>query len=106
MDLIVHLLAMVRALATDRARLARENVALRQQLLVLKRTVKRARLNDSDRAFWLLMRRMLRDWKGLGARIIPSQARFRRIRNDAGQEADSCPASDHGSTRSTRPNTG
>ncbi len=63
MDFVVHLLNLVRALASDRARLALENVALKQQLLVLKRTAKRPRINDGDRTFWLLMRRMLADWK-------------------------------------------
>ena len=63
MAVIAHLLALIRALAIDRTRLALENVALRQQLVVLKRSVKRAKLVDSDRVFWVLMRRLLRDWK-------------------------------------------
>lgn len=60
---IVHMVNLLRAIAADRARLAIENVALRQQLLVLKRTAKRPRINDSDRTFWILMRRMLKDWQ-------------------------------------------
>ena len=40
-----------------------ENVALRQQIVVLKRSVKRAKLVDGDRAFRVLMRRLLRNWK-------------------------------------------
>ena len=61
--LLVHLLRLLQALASDRARIALENVALRQQIVVLKRTTKRARITDSDRAFWLLMKRMLKDWQ-------------------------------------------
>jgi hypothetical protein len=45
------------------SRLALENIALRQQIVVLKRNVTRPRINDSDRTFWILMRRLLRDWK-------------------------------------------
>ena len=56
MAVIAHLLALIRALVADRARLVLENVALRQQIVVLKRSVKRAKLVDSDRAFWVLMR--------------------------------------------------
>lgn len=60
MSFVGHLLALVRALAADRARLALENVALRQQLNVLRRNAKRPKLEDSDRAFWVLMSRLLR----------------------------------------------
>jgi hypothetical protein len=63
MAVIAHLLALIRALAIDRSMLALENIALRQQILVLKRTVTRPRINDSDRTFWILMHRLLRDWK-------------------------------------------
>ena len=40
-----------------------ENLALRQQLSVLKRRHPRARLNLSDRLFWLLARRCWSGWK-------------------------------------------
>jgi len=63
MRLFLDLLALVRALSADRARRALENVVLRQQLNVLKRSVKRARINDGDRMFWVLMHRLFADWK-------------------------------------------
>jgi len=63
MRLLLHLLTLVRSLAADRARLATENLLLRQQLLVLKRSTKRVRLDDGDRAFWVAVRRWLEDWK-------------------------------------------
>ena len=69
--MIAHLLRLVRALVADRARLALENVALRQQLIVFKRSVKRARLTDSDRVFWILIRRMLKDWKNALSIVKP-----------------------------------
>ena len=58
-----HLLALIRDLAADRSRLILENVALRQQIVVLKRSVKRAKIEDSDRIFWILVRRLLDTWR-------------------------------------------
>ena len=49
----------VRALVSAfkaRRELALENVALRQQLAVLPRSVKRPRLSNVDREFWALLR--------------------------------------------------
>src|SRR5215472_16407983 len=40
-----------------------ENLALRQQLVVLKRRHPRPRLNLFDRLFWLLVRRCWSGWK-------------------------------------------
>ena len=47
----------------DRAQLALEDVALRHQLAVLKRSVTRPKIDDSDRLVWIMLRRLLRDWK-------------------------------------------
>ncbi len=47
----------------DRTQLALENVALRQQLAVYKRTVERPKIEDRDRIFWLSVMRMLKEWK-------------------------------------------
>ncbi len=63
MSFVRYLLALVRALAADRTRLAIENVVLRQQLNVPRRNAKRPMRKGSDRAFWVLMRRLLKDWK-------------------------------------------
>ena len=54
-----HLALLARLLIEDRQQLALENVALRHQLTVLKRSVKRAKIQDSDRMFWILMKRVL-----------------------------------------------
>ena len=40
-----------------------ENVALRQQVIVLQRSVTRAKVEDSDRIFWILMRITLKTWR-------------------------------------------
>jgi len=63
MRLALNLLRLVRALAADRARLALENLALRQQLAVLQRSVERPRLNDGDRMFWSMACEFLENWK-------------------------------------------
>jgi len=63
MRLVLHLLTLLHALASDRSRLALENLVLRQQLNVLRRGAKWARLDDSDRVFWVLVHRLFKDWK-------------------------------------------
>jgi hypothetical protein len=63
MPWITLLLQLVNALVTERSRLMLENLALRQQITVLKRSVKRAKIDDSDRVFWILIRRLLADWR-------------------------------------------
>ncbi len=63
MGWIIQLLALINALLADRSRLALENVALRQQLAVLRRSVNRAKIDDSDRVFWILIRRLLDSWR-------------------------------------------
>ena len=48
-----------------RRELALENVALRQQLAVLRRSVKRPQLSNVDREFWVLLRRIWADWESV-----------------------------------------
>ena len=43
--------------------IALENLALRQQLAVLRRTVARPRLRSTDRLFWILLAKSWRDWR-------------------------------------------
>jgi hypothetical protein len=43
--------------------IALENLALRQQLAVLKRTVTRPHLRSTDRLFWILLAKGWRDWR-------------------------------------------
>ncbi len=49
------------ALRTQRT-LALENLALRQQLAILSRTMKQPRLTRTDRLFWVFLSRICRDW--------------------------------------------
>src|SRR5262245_6757415 len=43
--------------------LATEILVLRQQLLVLNRTVKRPNLRPRDRLFWVCLSRLWKDWR-------------------------------------------
>jgi putative transposase len=63
MPVIAHILTLLRSLVAERNKLALENAALRHHVAVLKRTVKRPNINDSDRIFWIMMRRLLKDWQ-------------------------------------------
>ncbi len=55
------LCSLISAFKTRRS-LGLENLALRQQLAVLQRSVKRPRLSNVDRGFWVLLRRFWTDW--------------------------------------------
>ena len=54
---------LLRLLLQSRAALAAENLALRQQLALLQRSVKRPRLHRRDRIFWLWLSRLWRGWR-------------------------------------------
>jgi len=55
--------AVVRALFSKKADLVAENLALRQQLIVLGRKTKRPRLLQGDRVFWLWLARSWNGWR-------------------------------------------
>ena len=63
MPTVATLLGLLRASVRQRQALLVENAALRHQLAVLKRSVKKARIEDSDRVFWILMRRTFKEWR-------------------------------------------
>ena len=56
------MLGYVRAFLIARHRLALEAVALRQQLAVYKRKQPRPKLNQLDRLFWVVVRRVWTNW--------------------------------------------
>lgn len=66
----LHLLAAsVSAAFKSRATLQLENLALRHQLTVLNRSVKRPRLTPADRLFWAWLSEVWKDWR-LSLRIV------------------------------------
>ncbi len=62
--------ALLSALSSHR-KLALENLALRQQIAVLQRSIKRPRLKKSDRLFWVLLRRFWKEWANSLAVVKP-----------------------------------
>ena len=62
--LLLHLLRLLPFLFGGHRQLALENLALRQQLAVYKRTVTRPPLRRTDRLFWIGLARV---WTGGGS---------------------------------------
>lgn len=54
---------LLKASFSSRSRLVAENLALRQQLVVLQRTGKRPRLRKRDRIFWAWLSRLWHGWQ-------------------------------------------
>jgi len=63
LHLLSALLATARSSLKSQRELALENLALRQQLAVVKRTSKRPKLTNADRAFWVALSRLWPDWQ-------------------------------------------
>src|SRR5262247_3172193 len=63
MTLLLQLLRLLPFLLGGRRQLALENLALRQQLTVYKRTVARPRLRKIDRLFWVGLARVWAGWR-------------------------------------------
>ena len=64
--MLAALVAALRSLALicgGHRAVALENLALRQQLAVFKRTVRRPQLRHRDRLFWMLLSNAWRDWR-------------------------------------------
>jgi hypothetical protein len=60
-SLLLHLLRLFPFLCGGHRQLVLENLALRQQLAVYKRTVTRPKLRTTDRLFWVWLARV---WAG------------------------------------------
>jgi len=58
-----HIFWIFRVTFKNRNKLILENLALRQQLTVQQRSIKRIKLRNRDRFFWFLLSRFWRDWK-------------------------------------------
>ena len=61
----------IRSLLVPRLLLATENLALRQQLLVLHRSTNRPRLRHRDRLFWIALSHLWRDWRSILVIVKP-----------------------------------
>ena len=54
---------LIRALFAMRMALVAENLVLRQQLIVLRRSVKRPQLRNRDRLFWIVVSSLWKRWR-------------------------------------------
>ncbi len=71
MGIVSAIVVFVRALIWPRASIAAENMALRQQLGVLRRSVKRPRLKRVDRILWVWLSRLWRHWRSVLVIVKP-----------------------------------
>ena len=60
---LILLLRSSRLICCGHRAVALENLALRQQLAVFRRTAKRPPLRHRDRLFWILLANAWRDWR-------------------------------------------
>ena len=63
MGIVRTIFLILRAFITDRSTIAAENLALRHQLGVLQRSVKRPRLRQRDRILWVWLSRFWANWR-------------------------------------------
>jgi transposase InsO family protein len=63
LDVVMALIRTLASLLGSRKDLALENLALRQQLAVARRHMKRSNLTDSDRIFWIVLARCWDHWR-------------------------------------------
>ncbi len=69
--IVTILVALVREIAMSRATLRLENIALHQQVAVLKRERPRPRLHPLDRAFWVFLSCLWPRWKDVLVIVKP-----------------------------------
>ena len=72
MMLVMGFWTFVRALLFGSAAIALENLALRHQLLVLQRSVRRPRLARWDRVFWVWLSRVWVSWRSTLVIVQPA----------------------------------
>lgn len=71
MGILWAVLLLLRGTWTNRVVLLAENLALRQQLIVLQRSIKRPRLRQSDRIFWIWLTRLWPGWRSVLVIVQP-----------------------------------
>jgi len=72
MGIVRVVLAFLRALMLGRTGLAAENLALRHQLAVLERSVKRPQLRKRDRILWVWLSRLWTGWRSALVLVQPA----------------------------------
>ncbi len=72
MSVLGPILSFFQCFLKSRSQLALENLALRQQLTVLRRGIKRPKLRAVDRVFWVVLARFWSDWSTCLAIVKPA----------------------------------
>ena len=72
MSIVGVVFVFLRGVLRNRVAIATENLALRQQLIVLQRSVKRPRLQKRDRFFWVWLSRFWKGWRSCLLIVKPS----------------------------------
>src|SRR5437870_11608950 len=96
---VIGLWTFVRALFFRSATVALENLALRHQLGVLQRSVRRPRLSRRDRILWVWLSRLWTSWRSSLIIVQPAtvlEVHAGRPRPPEAQRRDSPPHSMHG----------
>src|SRR6266404_2684699 len=79
--LLLHLLRLLPVLCGGHRQVALENLALRHQLAVYKKTVTRPKLRSSDRLFWVALSRAWAGWRQALVIVTPNTVlRWQRLR--------------------------
>ncbi len=79
--LLLHFFRLLPFLCGSHRQLALENLALRQQLAVYKKTLRRPKLHPSDRLFWICLSRVWAEWRQALIIVTPDTVlRWHRLR--------------------------
>jgi hypothetical protein len=71
MGMVTGVVLFIGAMFVSRATIAAENLALRHQLGILQRSVKRPQLRQTDRIFWVWLSRLWPSWRDSLAIVKP-----------------------------------
>ena len=71
MTLLHAVFIFIQAFMIGQAELAAENLALRQQLAVVRRSANRPRLRQRDRVFWVWLSRLWKNWRSVLVVVQP-----------------------------------
>src|SRR5207245_7431699 len=98
---LLHLLRLLPFLCGDHRHLALENLALRHQLAVYRRTAPRPKLRTTDRLLWVALAKVWLSWKQALVIVSPSPS----CGGSAAVSASTGPSSPAGPSPAARPST-
>ena len=84
LNAILSLFRMILLILGGYEQVALENLALREQLAIFQRSVRRPKIRPTDRLFWVCLRKVWKEWKSALVIVRPEtvldwqRRRFRR----------------------------